>query len=92
MASPTQSIKPTPTHSVQDLWTPKTGYTALTVLDQPDLSDLNELLATMKQTLGSLGATFDTLGQQTARVAAIGPALETANQVQQVLTAIFSVT
>jgi len=32
----------------------------------PDLTEVEELLATMKQTLGTLGATFDTLGEQTA--------------------------
>ncbi|KZS87193.1 hypothetical protein SISNIDRAFT_419953 [Sistotremastrum niveocremeum HHB9708] len=55
--------------------------TTLTVLDGPDLTDVGELLEVMKQTLSSLGATFDSLGEQTARVAAIGPAMESAHQI-----------
>ncbi|KAF8583814.1 hypothetical protein K439DRAFT_1347694 [Ramaria rubella] len=49
----------------------------------PDLSDVEELLTTMKQTLGTLGATFDTLGEQTARIATLGPAMDAAHQVHR---------
>lgn len=47
----------------------------------PDLTEVEELLTTMKQTLGALGHTFDTLGEQTARIAKLGPAMDTAHQV-----------
>jgi len=49
----------------------------------PDLTEVNELLSTMKQTLGALGATFDTLGEQTARIASLGPAMDAAHQVHR---------
>lgn len=49
----------------------------------PDLTEVEELLATMKQTLGTLGATFDTLGEQTARIASLGPAMDAAHQVHR---------
>jgi hypothetical protein len=48
-----------------------------------DLSEVEELLTTMKQTLGTLGATFDTLGEQTARIASLGPAMDAAHQVNK---------
>jgi len=49
----------------------------------PDLREIEELLVTMKQTLGTLGATFDTLGEQTARIASLGPAMDAAHQVHR---------
>ncbi|KAF8526060.1 hypothetical protein BU17DRAFT_74400 [Hysterangium stoloniferum] len=54
-----------------------------TTTPPPDLSQVEELLTTMKQTLGTLGATFDTLGEQTARIATLGPAMDAAHQVHR---------
>ena len=47
----------------------------------PDLLAVNELLSTMKSTLSALGKTFDTLGEQTTKVAELGPAMEATHQV-----------
>ena len=47
----------------------------------PDLLAVNELLLTMKSTLSALGKTFDTLGEQTTKVAELGPAIEATHQV-----------
>jgi len=47
----------------------------------PDLSAIHELVDTMRHTLGALGQTFDALGEQTARVAGLGPAIDSAHQV-----------
>jgi len=44
---------------------------------------VNDLLVLMKSNLNSLGATFDSLGEQSAKVATIGPALDTAHQIHQ---------
>lgn len=52
-----------------------------TTTPAPDLSEVEELLVTMKQTLGTLSHTFDTLGEQTARIATLGPSMDTAHQV-----------
>jgi len=49
----------------------------------PEFGPLQELVATMKGTLDHLGGVFDTLGEQTARVASLGPALHTAHQIHQ---------
>jgi hypothetical protein len=57
------------------------AHSVATTTPAPDLSDVDELLTTMKQTLGTLGATFDTLGEQTARIATLGPAMDSAHQV-----------
>jgi hypothetical protein len=37
----------------------------------------------MKSNLNTLGATFDSLGEQSAKVASLGPALDTAHQIHQ---------
>ena len=47
----------------------------------PDLEAIHELLGTMRETLAALVTTFDHLGEQTARVARLGPAIDTAHQV-----------
>ena len=47
----------------------------------PDLAEVQELVQTMKKTLSTLGNTFDKLGEQTAKVAALGPAIDSAHQV-----------
>jgi len=54
-----------------------------TTTPPPDLSEVEELLTTMKQTLGTLGATFDSLGEQTTRIANLGPAITAAHQVHR---------
>ncbi|OBZ69764.1 hypothetical protein A0H81_10560 [Grifola frondosa] len=46
-----------------------------------DVQAVSEFLSTMKMTLGALGATFDALGDQTARIAALGPAISATHQV-----------
>ncbi|EJD40258.1 hypothetical protein AURDEDRAFT_115906 [Auricularia subglabra TFB-10046 SS5] len=59
--------------------TPKTTVTE----PPPDLEAIHELLGTMRETLSALGTTFDHLGEQTARVARLGPAIDTAHQINQ---------
>ncbi|KAF8342838.1 uncharacterized protein EI90DRAFT_3191144 [Cantharellus anzutake] len=49
----------------------------------PEFGPLQELVTTMKGTLDHLGGVFDTLGEQTARVASLAPALHTAHQIHQ---------
>jgi len=49
----------------------------------PDVAGLEQLRQTMQTTLGVLGSTFDYLGEQTARVAALGPAVEASHQIHQ---------
>jgi len=44
---------------------------------------VNELFSLMKNNLNALGATFDSLGEQSAKVASLGPALDTAHQIHQ---------
>jgi hypothetical protein len=48
-----------------------------------DALAVGELLSTMKNTLSALGKTFDTLGEQTAKVAELGPAMEATHQVRR---------
>jgi hypothetical protein len=62
----------------------KSSLTTLSIGDlkpAPDLVAVNELLSTMKSTLSALGKTFDTLGEQTTKVAELGPAMEATHQV-----------
>lgn len=64
-----------------------TAFTSQTILARSaananDVEAVNELLQTMKLTLGALGATFDTLGEQTMRVAELGPAIDANHQVR----------
>ena len=64
-----------------------TAFTSQTVLARnasttKDVEAVNELLGTMKLTLGALGATFDTLGEQTLKVAELGPAIDANYQVR----------
>lgn len=49
----------------------------------PTAEAVSELLITMKNTLGSLGKTFDLMGNQTMQVASLGPAVEALNQVRR---------
>ncbi|EJD45460.1 hypothetical protein AURDEDRAFT_114090, partial [Auricularia subglabra TFB-10046 SS5] len=48
----------------------------------PDTAQVRELLQLMKGTLAQLGATFDTLHEQSSRVASLGPAVDSATQIQ----------
>lgn len=64
-----------------------TAFTSQTILARnaataKDVEAVNELLGTMKLTLGALGATFDTLGEQTMKVAELGPAIDANHQVR----------
>lgn len=54
-----------------------------TTTPAPDLTEIEDLLTTMKKTLAALGATFDSLGEQTARIATLGPAIDSAHQVHR---------
>ncbi|KAH8087875.1 hypothetical protein BXZ70DRAFT_875678, partial [Cristinia sonorae] len=49
-----------------------------------DVEAVEELLGTMKLTLTALGSTFDTLGEQTLHVAALGPAIDANHQISLV--------
>ncbi|KAF8756441.1 hypothetical protein RHS01_04386 [Rhizoctonia solani] len=48
-----------------------------------DVAGLEQLRQTMQATLGMLGTTFDYLGEQTGRVAQLGPAVEASHQIHQ---------
>lgn len=60
--------------------TPRTPGTPYPV---QNTAAVNELLMLMKTNLNTLGATFDSLGEQSAKVATLGPAMDTAHQVHQ---------
>ncbi|KZT69713.1 hypothetical protein DAEQUDRAFT_726374 [Daedalea quercina L-15889] len=47
----------------------------------PEEQAVGDLLATMKQTMGTLGNTFDLLGKQTVTVASICPRIEAAREI-----------
>ena len=57
---------------------PKTSPSTVSMEDAltPDLLAVHELLSTMKFTLSALGKTFESLGEQTTKVAELGPAME----------------
>lgn len=57
-----------------------TNMTTTTAVS-PDLHAVNDLMSSMKATLHAIGKTFDSLGDQTARVADLGPALQATHQV-----------
>lgn len=48
-----------------------------------DMEAVDELLATMKRMLGALGSTFDTLGEQTIKVATVPVAIRAAYEVSR---------
>jgi hypothetical protein len=52
----------------------------------PPMDDLQELVTVMKSSLTMLGHTFDTLGEQTAHVAALPSVVENAHQVSTCLS------
>ncbi|KAF8584311.1 hypothetical protein K439DRAFT_1567723 [Ramaria rubella] len=65
---------------------PRTNYTSpgtglTTQAPLPEVEAVQEILMTMKGALSALGMTFDSLGEQTSKVAALGPALENAQQI-----------
>ncbi|KAF8306719.1 hypothetical protein DL93DRAFT_213689 [Clavulina sp. PMI_390] len=60
--------------------TPRTPGTPYPIANQQAVADL---LMLMKSNLNTLGATFDSLGEQSAKVATLGPAMETAHQIHQ---------
>lgn len=49
----------------------------------PELLAVGELVASMKRVVGVLGTTFDSLGEQTARVATLAPALKASAQIKK---------
>ncbi len=59
---------------------PQTPFSTLEALPLP-MDDLQELATVMKNSLTMLGHTFDTLGEQTAHVAALPSVVENAHQV-----------
>ena len=58
---------------------PQTPFSTLEA--PPPMDDLQDLVAVMKSSLTMLGHTFDTLGEQTAHVAALPSVVENAHQV-----------
>ncbi|KAJ7188612.1 hypothetical protein C8R46DRAFT_1023912 [Mycena filopes] len=58
----------------------------------PELIAVGELVAAMKRVLGTLGTTFDSLGEQTERVATLAPALKAADQIKKLRAEIAHVT
>jgi len=62
---------------------PRTPRTPGTPYPVANTAAVNDLLTMMKSTLNTLGATFDSLGEQSARVASLGPQLDSAHQIHQ---------
>ncbi|KAG9050925.1 hypothetical protein FS837_001099 [Tulasnella sp. UAMH 9824] len=54
-----------------------------TASNAPDTAAVRELLTMMSATLATLGKTFDTLTEQSTRVATLGPQLDSAHQIHQ---------
>ncbi|KIO34058.1 hypothetical protein M407DRAFT_240891 [Tulasnella calospora MUT 4182] len=54
-----------------------------TANNAPDTAAVRELLGMMSTTLATLGKTFDTLTEQSTRVATLGPQLDSAHQIHQ---------
>lgn len=54
-----------------------------TASNAPDTAAVRELLGMMSTTLATLGKTFDTLTEQSTRVATLGPQLDSAHQIHQ---------
>jgi len=55
-------------------------HTPITPYPGPDTAAVKDLLAMMKNTLGTLGATFETLGQQSNRIQEVGPSMDSTHQ------------
>lgn len=47
----------------------------------PEILAMAELLATMKHTISTLHSTFESLGDQTEKIASLGPAINASEQV-----------
>ena len=58
-----------------------TSSTAVPSIRDPTAVAVSDLLGTMQNTLKALGNTFDVLGEQTIRVASLGPAVDALSQV-----------
>jgi hypothetical protein len=54
----------------------------LSVVLTPELLAVGELVAAMRRVVGVLGTTFESLGDQTERVASLAPALKASEQVR----------
>lgn len=63
---------------------PTHSATSLSVVQEPDLTELVAAVETMKQTLSALVGTFNNLGEQTARVASLKPQIDTTHQVKHI--------
>ncbi|KAF8526065.1 hypothetical protein BU17DRAFT_83579 [Hysterangium stoloniferum] len=60
--------------------TPRPPRTPITPYPGADTAAVKELLVMMKSTLGTLGATFETLGEQSNRIQEMGPSVDSAHQ------------
>lgn len=69
-----------PASELEFALSPQTPFSTLGV-PPPPMEDLQELVTVMKNSLSTLGHTFDTLGEQTAQVATLPSVVENANQV-----------
>ncbi|KAF8178563.1 hypothetical protein K438DRAFT_1977800 [Mycena galopus ATCC 62051] len=56
----------------------------LSLVLTPELLAVGELVAAMKRVVGVLGTTFDSLGEQTERVATLAPALKAAEHINKI--------
>ncbi|KAM5531112.1 hypothetical protein V8D89_015226 [Ganoderma adspersum] len=61
-----------------------TSSTAVPSIRDPTAVAVSDLLGTMQNTLKALGNTFDVLGEQTIRVASLGPAVDALSQIEGV--------
>ncbi|KAF7362177.1 hypothetical protein MVEN_00563800 [Mycena venus] len=71
------------THLSPDRADPRTNSLELSVVLTPELLAVGELVAAMKRVVGVLGTTFDSLGEQTERVATLAPTLKAAEHVKK---------
>ncbi|KAF8520840.1 hypothetical protein JB92DRAFT_2708719 [Gautieria morchelliformis] len=55
--------------------------TPITPYPSADTTAVRELLVMMKSTLGTLGATFETLGAQSERITTLGPSMDSSHQI-----------
>ncbi|KIJ51305.1 hypothetical protein M422DRAFT_65312 [Sphaerobolus stellatus SS14] len=61
--------------------TPRPPRTPITPYPGADTAAVKELLVMMKSTLGTLGATFETLGAQSDKITSLGPAMDSSHQI-----------
>ncbi|KAJ7129020.1 hypothetical protein C8R43DRAFT_691146 [Mycena crocata] len=62
---------------------PRANSLELSVVLTPELLAVGELVAAMKRVVGVLGTTFDSLGEQTERVASLAPALKASEMLKK---------